>query len=92
MKCSPRRLPGAVLAGLLCIGLAACSMPPVMGFGGYYAVTDEATGKVYYTQKLSREKRGVVEFQDPATGAWTSLKSAQVREISAAEFRSAQPL
>jgi hypothetical protein len=93
-----RRVPARLLAVLVCCtplflggGLSGCSMPHVMGMGSYYAVTDDATGKVYYTAKLSREERGAVEFLDPATGGWTSLRSAQVREISEAEFRAGPP-
>jgi len=80
------RLPALllILAGTL---LGGCAMPHVLGLGSYYQVTDTATGMVWYTDRLEREKRGVVEFRDPATGAWVSLPSAEVREISAAEFR-----
>jgi hypothetical protein len=94
VKSYPRRLPARLLASLLCIaplfaagGLAGCSMPHVMGMGSYYAVTDDATGRIWYTDNLTREDRGVIEFRDSATGAWMSLGSAQVREISEAEFR-----
>ncbi|MEQ1801666.1 MAG: hypothetical protein ABL989_07080 [Gammaproteobacteria bacterium] len=93
----PRRFPGQLLATLICTapllggGLSGCSMPHVMGLGSYYAVTDEATGRIYYTDNLTREERGVIEFRDPSTGAWVSLKSAQVREISDAEFRAGAP-
>ena len=84
-----------IFASLICAAplvLAGCSMPSLsmphmMGLGSYYAVTDEASGRVYYTDNLSREKRGVVEFRDSKTGAWISIPSAQVREISEAEFR-----
>ncbi len=96
MKPSPRLVPARLLASLLCSapllaagGLSGCSMPHVMGLGSYYAVTDDATGRVWYTDNLTREERGVVEFRDPATGAWVSLRAAQVREISDAEFRAA---
>ena len=98
MKPYPRRLPARVLTSLLCIspllatgGLSGCSMPHVMGLGSYYAVTDDETGRVYYTDSLKREDRGAIEFRDPATGAWVSLRSAQVREISDAEFRAGPP-
>ena len=88
---SPRQF----LASLLCAApllLAGCSMPHffmphMMGMGSYYAITDEASGRVYYTDNLSREARGVVEFRDSKSGAWVSLPAATVREISQAEFR-----
>jgi len=91
------RLPGRtrrpLLAAMVCAAtlLAGCSMPHMLGLGSYYAVTDEASGRVYYTDNLSREDRGVVEFRDPASGAWVSLRSAKVREISRAEFRAGAP-
>jgi hypothetical protein len=88
---SPRRF----LASLVCAApllLAGCSMPRfsmphTMGMGSYYAITDEASGRVYYTDNLSREERGVVEFEDSKSGAWISLAAAKVREITEAEFR-----
>jgi len=90
-----RRFPGHLLAAIVAVAgvvaLPGCSMPHVMGLGSYYAVTDEATGRVWHTDKLKREERGIVEFRDPASGAWVSLKAAQVREISEAEFRAGPP-
>ncbi len=91
MIVSTRRL----LASVLCAApllMAGCSMPRIamphiMGLGSYYAVTDEATGRTYYTDNLSREPRGVIEFEDPASGALISLAAASVREISEAEYR-----
>ena len=87
------------LASLICAAplvLAGCSMPSLsmphmMGLGSYYAVTDDASGRVYYTDNLSREERGVVEFRDSKSGAWISLSAAQVREISKDEFRAGPP-
>jgi hypothetical protein len=98
VKFSPRRVPVRLIASLLCIapllaagGLSGCSMPHVMGLGSYYAVTDAETSRVWYTDNLTREDRGAIEFRDTATGAWVSLKSAQVREISEAEYRAGPP-
>ena len=84
-----------LLASLACAApllMAGCSMPRIamphiMGLGSYYAVTDDATGRVYYTDNLSREARGVIEFEDPASGALVSLAAASVREISEDEYR-----
>ncbi len=66
---------------------SGCSTPHVMGLGSYYAITDPSSGRVYYSDSLSREARGVVEFRDRATGAWVSLPGGTVREVSASEFR-----
>ena len=81
--------------GLICmvlLQLAGCSlphirMPHVMGLGTYYEVTDNPSGQVYYTDNLSRESRGAIEFTDPASGAVISLATASVREISEAEYQ-----
>jgi hypothetical protein len=86
----PRRL----LASLVCAApllLAGCAMPHWLGLGSYYAITDEASGRVYYTDNVTREARGVIEFQDAKSGARISLPAAQVREISEAEFRAGPP-
>ena len=86
----PRRL----LASLVCTApllLAGCAMPHMMGLGTYYAITDDASGRVYYTDNVSHEKRGVVEFRDEKSGAWVSLQSAHVREISQAEYQAGPP-
>ena len=87
MPASRRRIGSTVL--ILALATAGCSVPRVVGLGSYYSVTDPATSRVYYTDKLSREKRGGVEFRDSTTGAWISLPAAEVREISQAEFRAA---
>ncbi len=87
------------LASLVCAApllLAGCSMPKfsmphLWGLGNYYAVTDDVSGRVYYTDDLSKEGRGVVEFKDSKSGAWISLAAAQVREISEDEFRAGPP-
>lgn len=71
---------------LVAATLTACTVPHVMGMGGYYQVTDPATGKVYFADELSREERGAVEFRDGATGAWISLPTAEYRQISSADY------
>ena len=76
----------ALIAGCVFF-VAACQMPNIPGTGGYYQVTDTASGKVYYASKLRREARGVVEFRDGATGAWVSIADADVRPISKDEYR-----
>ncbi len=81
--CMPLLVGGALVTG-------GCSMPHLMGLGSYYAVTDPASGRVYYTDQLKREDRGVLEFRDAGSGAWVSLPAGTAREISAAEFRAGQ--
>jgi len=79
------------LIGMFSLQLAGCSMPHVMGLGTYYAVTDSSSGQIYYTDKIRREARGAVEFEDPASGAVISLASASVREIGEDEYRQNRP-
>jgi hypothetical protein len=67
--------------------LAACSVPRIPFVSGYHEVTVAESGKTYCTDRLRRDG-GVVEFEDGATGAWTSAAQATTREISAAEYRS----
>jgi hypothetical protein len=89
MNANDRR-PGRWLASLVCAApllLAGCSMPHVAGLGSYYAITDATSGRTYYSDNISREARGVVEFEDASNGARVSIPSATVREISRAEFR-----
>ena len=87
----PRRF----LAVLLCavpLLVAGCSMPHLMGMGRYYAITDAASGRVYYTDNVTHEARGAVEFTNPATGARVSLAGGTVREISEADYRAGPPV
>jgi hypothetical protein len=76
---------GALVAAALT--LASCSLPRAMGLGGYYQVTDAASGKVYFADELTTEDRGAVEFRDGVTGAWISLASADYKAISEADYR-----
>ena len=75
------------LGAALCLALAACSVPHVMGFGSYYQVTDPYSGKVYFTRQIDREGRGVVEFLDDSSGTWVSLPEGQVTTITEAEYQ-----
>ncbi len=89
MNANDRR-PGRWLASLVCAApllLAGCALPHFAGLGSYYAITDVASGRVYYTDNVSREDRGVVEFEDSSNGARVSIPSATVREISRTEFQ-----
>ncbi|MEO8445159.1 MAG: hypothetical protein ABI567_09160 [Gammaproteobacteria bacterium] len=79
----PLLLGGSMLVG----GCSMPSMPHVLGLGSYYAITDTASGQTYYTDNLSRESRGSIEFRDAATGAWVSLPGGTVKKISEAAFR-----
>lgn len=69
------------------LATTACSVPGRLGGGGYYEITDRSSGQVWYARAVEREKRGVVEFRDGATGAWVSVAEPEVREISRGEYR-----
>ena len=77
----------AILVCCVPLVLGGCSLPRFVGLGPYYAITDNASGRVYYSDNLSREKKGVVEFRDSTSGVWVSIPSATVRQLTQAEFR-----
>ncbi len=76
-----------VLVGTLSLAAGCGALDVLPGVSSYYRVTDTATGTVYYADKLKEERRGVVEFRDANTGAWVSLPTAEIAEISKGEFR-----
>ena len=76
----------AALFLILAGAAAGCTLPRIPGFGGYYAVTDPATGKTWYASDVRRED-SAVEFRDGSTGAWVSLPTAELRRIDKAEFQ-----
>ena len=65
---------------LLAFGLAACAH--------YYKVTDPASGKVYYTEKVKRDG-SAVQFKDSQTGSETTLQSSEVAEVSKQTYQEA---
>ena len=67
-------------AALLATSLAAC--------GGYYQVTDRASGKSYYTKDVDRDD-GHVRFKDRATGDDVTLDSSEVSEITEQQYKNA---
>jgi hypothetical protein len=71
----------------LCLALAGCSVPHVMGMGSYYQVSDPSSGKVYFTQQVELEDRGVIEFLDASSGTWVSLPAGEVKTITEAEYQ-----
>ncbi|MCL4791823.1 MAG: hypothetical protein KJ040_07195 [Gammaproteobacteria bacterium] len=81
------RLKHVWLSVAVCIFLAGCSVPHVLGMGSYYQVTDPSSGKVYFTHQIEREDRGVVEFMDDTSDSWVSLPDGEVKTITEAEYR-----
>jgi hypothetical protein len=83
---SIKRLKRIGMVAAVCIALAGCSVPHVMGLGSYYQVTDPSSGKVYFTRQIEREDRGVVEFMDDSSDSWVSLSASEVKTVTQAEY------
>jgi hypothetical protein len=60
--------------------LAAC--------GGYYQVTDTASGKSYYTRDIDRDE-GHARFVDKASGDKVNLSGFEVRRITEEQYENA---
>ena len=53
---------------------------------GYFRVTDPSSGRIYYTNEISRRDPGI-RFRDVKSGADITLSSSEVLEISADDFK-----
>jgi hypothetical protein len=82
-----RPRPALLLVAIVSLAASGCTLGRMVGSSEYYRVTDPATGRVYVSDDLRKEGRGVVEFRDSASGAWVSLPAAEVKKISRAEFQ-----
>jgi hypothetical protein len=71
------RMITGLLIGVLSLAMAGCS--------GYYRVTEPGSGKIYYTRDID-ERSGAVKFKDDRTKNSVILHSAEVSEISEAEY------
>jgi hypothetical protein len=78
--------------------ITLCGLSLAMAAAGctsYYRVTDPASGKNYYTTKVSEAGRaGAVKIKDEKTGSTVTLQSSEVKEISEDEYKAglaAQP-
>jgi len=52
----------------------------------YYRVSDQATGRVYYTTDYDRTDSGAVIFEDAKTGHKITLQSSDINEVSRTDF------
>jgi hypothetical protein len=60
------------------------------GCSSYYSVTDPATKKVFYTPKVTQNKKqSSVTFVDARSGAMTSVTNGVVGKVSRAQFNKA---
>lgn len=67
--------------------LGACSLLLfVSACTHYYRVTDQATGKTYYTSGYDRTESGGVKFVDENSRSTVTLQSSEIIEISRPEF------
>jgi len=74
----------ASLASIIVLAVLAA------GCSSNYRVTDPASGKNYYTNKVEDAGRGgAVKFKDEKTGSLITLQSSEVKEISGDEFDAA---
>ncbi len=60
------------------------------GCTSYYRVTDQATGRTYYTNDYDRTDSGGVVFKDAKTESKVTLQSSEVREVSRQDFQAAR--
>jgi hypothetical protein len=65
-------------ACLLLLFASACT--------SYYRVTDQATGKTYYTTGYDRTDSGAVKFEDANSRSTVTLQSSEIMEISRTQF------
>lgn len=81
MKTSTRR---AAALGSACLGVL------VLGGCGsrHYAVTDPASGNIYYTRNVDRT-HGAVTLKDAKTGSKVTLQSSEVKTITKKEYKEA---
>jgi hypothetical protein len=52
----------------------------------YYRVSDQATGKVYYTTDYDRTDSGAVVFEDAKTRHKVTLQSSEINKVSRSDF------
>jgi hypothetical protein len=60
------------------------------GCSTYYRVTDQATGRTYYTTDVDRTDSGGVVFKDAKSFSKVTLQSSEVREVSRQDFEAAR--
>ena len=68
--------------GLLFLVAAGCT--------SYYRVTDQASGRTYYTTDYDRTDSGGVVFKDAKSFSKVTLQSSELREVSRQDFEAAR--
>ena len=78
-----KHLIATLMLGGLTMGVSGCT--------DHYRVTDPASGKAYYTTKVSDAGRaGAVRITDEKTGSIVTLQSSEVKKISEEEYEAAK--
>ena len=76
--------------GTLAKWTVVATMVLIAGCASYYKVTDPASGRSFYTEKVNRPKDGTtIMFKDAKSGAEVTLQSSEVLQISSDEFKKA---
>jgi hypothetical protein len=52
----------------------------------YYRVTDPSSGKVFYTDEITRSSQNI-RFKDAKSGSDVMLTTSEVKEVTAEEFQ-----
>jgi hypothetical protein len=52
----------------------------------YYRVTDQASGRTYYTTEYDRMDSGAIVFEDAKTRTKVTLQSSEISEVSRSDF------
>jgi len=52
----------------------------------YYRISDQTTGRIYYTTDYDRRDSGAVVFEDAKSRSEVTLQSSEIREVSRPDF------
>jgi hypothetical protein len=70
-----------VRSGLACVlGLILC------GCASYYKVTDTASGRVYYTDKIQHKGSGSIYFKDEVSKVFVTLSGSEIMKLTRDQY------
>ena len=75
------------MTGQRIVILACASFVLSACFGNHYEVTDPASGQVYYTTKVSKERGGYIEFKNETDDHIVAIRNPEVREIDKKSYK-----
>ena len=67
-------------------GIAALMLAVLSACTTYYKVTDPASGKVFYTTDIDKQKSGAISFKDEKSKSEVVLQSSEIAEIDSDEY------